>query len=159
MTITRREFMQLAGATVLCACAGTAGISGCSHSTGVSNVPLAPEGSYRRDGGQVVVALGATDALDPVGGAVRLALDDGDDAEVKIIVVHSEHTVYQAFANECSHNGKELDYLHAGEMLQCCSGKAQFDLDGNVFRGPAERALRVYPARREGDELIIEVPG
>ena len=151
--------MRLSGATVLCACAGAAGLSGCSHPTGVSSVPLAPETSYRWDGGQVVVALGAADALDPVGGAVRLAMDDGDDAEVKIIVVHSEPIVYQAFANECTHNGKELDYLREDKIVRCCSGRAQFDLAGNVIRGPAEQALHTYPARREGDELIIEVPG
>jgi nitrite reductase/ring-hydroxylating ferredoxin subunit len=88
-----------------------------------------------------------------------LALDDSDRDEVKLIIVHPEDRVYQAFANECTHNGKELDYLHESEILQCCSGRARFDLDGDVVRGPAERALRVCPTRRAGDDLIIEVPG
>ena len=159
MTIRRREFIKLTGATALCACACGVGISGCSNSTGVSNVPLAPEGSYRRDGGRVIVSLTAADQLNPVGGAVKFTLDGGEDAGEKIVIVHSGDETYQAFADRCTHNGKELDYLHEGKKLQCRSGKAQFDLEGNVIKGPAESALLAYPTRREGDKLVIEVPG
>lgn len=157
MTISRREFVKLTGATVLCACAGAVSISGCSKSAGVSNMPLAPEGSYRWDGDQLIVSLTAADQLNPVGGAARFTLDGSEDAEVKIAVVHSEDETYQAFANRCTHRGKELDYLNEDEKLQCRSGKAQFDLDGHVIKGPAESALLVYPTHREGDQLVIEV--
>jgi nitrite reductase/ring-hydroxylating ferredoxin subunit len=149
--------MKLSGATALCACAGGVGISGCSKSTDVSNVPPAPEGSYRRDGDRVIVSLTAANQLNPVGGAARFTLDGGEDAGVKIVVVHSEDETYQAFADRCTHRGKTLDYLHEGKRLQCRSGKAQFDLEGNVIKGPAESALLVYPTRREGDQLVIEV--
>lgn len=153
MTISRREFMKLTGVTALCACAGV-GISGCS--AGVSNAPLAPEDSYRREADRVIISLTAADELNAVGGAVRLALGDGDGSEVKILVVHSGDDAYQAFANQCTHRGKELNYLHE-KKLQCLSRKSQFDLEGNVIKGPAESALLVYPSRREGDELVIEV--
>jgi len=157
MAIGRREFIKLTGATVLCACAGAVGISGYSTSPGVSSIPLAPQGSYRRDGSRVIVSLTAADRLNSVGGAVRFTLDGGEDAEVKIVVVHSEDEAYQAFADRCTHRGKELDYLSEDKKLQCRSGKAQFDLEGNVITGPAKSALLVYPTRREGDQLVIEV--
>jgi hypothetical protein len=40
---------------------------------------------------------------------------------------------------------------------RCLSGKAQFDLEGDALRGPAEDALLRYPLRREGEALVIEV--
>lgn len=156
-TINRREFIKLTGATALCACAGAAGLSGCATSGGASNIPLAPQGSYRRDGGLVTVSLTAADPLSPVGGAVRVTLDDDGDAEIRMVIVHSKQETYRAFADRCTHNGKELDYLPEAQKLQCRSDQAQFDLEGNVLRGPARRALLVYPTRREGDQLLIGV--
>ncbi len=156
-TINRREFIKLTGATALCACAGAAGLSGCSNSGEASNIPLAPQGSYRWDGGVVIVSLGAADLLHFVGGAVRVAFDAGEDAGIQMVIVHLQDGIYRAFADRCTHNGKELDYLPETQKLQCRSGQAQFDLEGNVLRGPAERALLVYPTRREGDQLFIEV--
>ena len=102
------------------------------------------------------MALGAAEALYPVGGALRCTLS-GEDAEVTLIVVHSAPETYRAFADRCTHNGKALDYLPESGTLQCRSRKARFDLEGQVLRGPAERALLAYPTRRQGDELVIEV--
>jgi nitrite reductase/ring-hydroxylating ferredoxin subunit len=147
----RREFLKLAGATVLCACAGGMGASGCASD--VSSAPLAPEGSYRREGDRIIISLAAVDELRAVEGAVRLALGDNG---LKILVVHLEGDVYRAFANRCTHRGKELNYLPE-KKLQCLSRKAQFDLEGNVIKGPAEGALPVYPSPQEGDELVIAV--
>jgi len=148
----RREFIKLAGATLLCACAGGTGASGCASDA--SSAPLAPEGSYRREGNRVIISLAAVAELRAVEGAVRLALDDEG---LKILVVHLEDDVYRAFTNRCTHRGKELNYLPERKTLQCLSRKAQFDREGNVIKGPAEGALAVYPSRQEGDELVIAV--
>lgn len=155
--INRREFVKLTGATAFCACVGAAGLCGCSNSGRASNIPLAPEGSYRREGDLVVVSLAAAGPLKPVGGTVRVILGGGEDAELRMVIVHAEGETYRAFADRCTHNGKELDYLPEAAKLQCRSGQAQFDLDGEVLRGPAKRALQVYPTRREGDQLLIAV--
>lgn len=157
MIISRREFIKFTAATVACACAGVAtGTSGCS-ARDVSTTPSAPEGSYRREGDRVIVALSEVDDLKEVGAAVKFTLDDEDGSELKVIVVHSEDETYQAFADRCTHRGKELNYLHVDKKLQCLSGKAQFDLEGSVIRGPAEDTLPRYRLRREGQEMVIEV--
>jgi len=88
--INRREFIKLTGATALCACAGAAGLSGCATSGGASNIPLAPQGSYRRDGSLLIVSLTAAAPLNPVGGAVRVTLDDNESAEIRVVIVHAE---------------------------------------------------------------------
>jgi nitrite reductase/ring-hydroxylating ferredoxin subunit len=153
MTIERRAFLKLAGSTMVCACAGAVGISGCGLA-GAANTPAAPEGSYRREGDKVIVTLSAAGTLAAVGGAVRLALHGG---EVVLIVVHSGDQVYHAFADRCTHNGKELDYIHEEQEIRCRSRKSRFDLAGALIRGPAMGGLVVYPLHRQEDELVIEV--
>ena len=153
MTIGRRAFLKLGGSTMACACAGTVGISGCALA-GAARTPAAPEGSYRREGDKVIVTLSAAGELATVGGAVRVALDGG---EVRLIVVHPEDQVYHAFADRCTHNGKELDYLHEEGEIGCRSRKSRFDLGGSLIKGPALGGLAVYPVRRQEDELVIEV--
>jgi nitrite reductase/ring-hydroxylating ferredoxin subunit len=153
VAIGRRAFLRLAGSTVACACAGAVGISGCAGA-GAANTPTAPEGSYRREDNKVIITLSAATELAAVGGAVRLALDEG---EVKLIVVHSEDQVYRAFADRCTHNGKELDYVHEKGEICCRSRKSRFDLGGSLIRGPAVSGLVVYPLHWRGDELVVEV--
>ena len=152
-TIGRRTFLRLAGSVTVCACTGAVGISGCALA-GAAHTPLAPEGSYRREEGQVVVTLSATGDLARAGGAVRLALDE---KEVKLVVVHSRDQVYHAFADRCTHNGKELDYIHEEQEMRCRSRKSRFDLAGSLITGPAMGGLKVYPVHRQQDELVIEV--
>ena len=157
MTISRRGFIKVTGATVVCACVGGAmGTSGCTARK-ASDTPSAPEGSYRSEGDRVIVALSEVDDLKEEGGAVRFTLNGEDGSELKVIVLHSGNETYRAFADRCTHSGKELDYLHEDRKLQCLSGKAQFNLKGDVLRGPAEDPLLSYPLRREGEELVIEV--
>lgn len=77
MTLNRREFIKLTGTTALCMCAGALGASGCAGRP-TSDTPAAPAGSYRLQGGRVIVALSAVEALRGTGGAVKFTLDYGD---------------------------------------------------------------------------------
>ena len=153
MAIDRRAFLRLAAGTVACACAGAASISGCSRAA-AAHTPTAPAGSYRRQGHQVIVTLSAAGQLQAVGGAVRLVLDGG---ETKLVVLHPEDRAYRAFADRCTHNGKELDYLHEEREIRCCSRRSRFDLAGQRIKGPAEGDLSAYPVQQQGNELVIDV--
>jgi nitrite reductase/ring-hydroxylating ferredoxin subunit len=135
------------------------GSTGCAAGKSSSDTPSAPEGSYRRDGDNVIMSLSGLDDLDEIGAAVKFSPDPEAASELKLIVVHSEGDAYRAFADRCTHSGRELDYLHEDRMLQCSSGKAQFDLEGNVLRGPAEDPLLTYVLNLEGGELHIEIGG
>ena len=156
MKVSRRAFLKWSGATAACACVGAMGLAGCSGAARPCEIPLAPEGSVRREGGRVVLSLSAAEALHPVGGTLRCALG-GEETEIKLIVVHAAPERYRAFADRCTHNGKALELLRESQILQCRSRKARFDLEGQVLRGPAERALLSYPVHHQGDELAIQV--
>jgi nitrite reductase/ring-hydroxylating ferredoxin subunit len=76
--------------------------------------------------------------------------------ERNLIVVRPGDADYRAFADACTHNGKELDYLHGEGLLACCGRSSRFDLTGVVTHGPAEDPLLRYEVWQEGDELVIE---
>ena len=156
MGLSRRSFIKLTGTTVACTCIGAMGTSGCAGSA-TSSVPSAPEGSFRVQVGRLRLALSEVGTLLGVGGAVKLALADPNGSERKVIVVRPGKADYRAFANACTHNGKELDYLHAEGLLACCGRSSRFDLAGEVIHGPAEHALPSYPVVREGDEMVIDI--
>jgi cytochrome b6-f complex iron-sulfur subunit len=155
MTVSRREFVKLAGATAACMCAGVLGTSSCSGKS-TSDTPAAPEGSYGAQDGRLTVALSQVEALALVGGAAKLAVTIGGSGR-KVIIVHSADAEYRAFADSCTHNGKELNYLHEDGKLACCGRNSQFDLDGNVLKGPADAVLLRYSVRQVGEELVIEL--
>jgi Rieske Fe-S protein len=156
LVYTRREFIKLAGTTVACTCIGALGASGCAGKP-TSDTPPAPEGSIRLQDGRVYVALSKVGTLLAVGGAVKHTLEGMDGLERKLIIIRPGETDYRAFADACTHNGKELNYLHGAGSLTCCGRRSQFDLAGYVIRGPAEEALLQYRLWGEGSKLIIEL--
>jgi nitrite reductase/ring-hydroxylating ferredoxin subunit len=106
--------------------------------------------------GRLYVTLAGVGTLLGVGGAVKVALEEAGGSERRLIVVRPGEADYRAFADACTHNGKELNYLHGEGLLACCGRSSRFDLAGEVIQGPAEEALVRYPVRQEGGELVIE---
>jgi nitrite reductase/ring-hydroxylating ferredoxin subunit len=68
----------------------------------------------------------------------------------------------QVFAIEdrCPHRGFPLhDGSIAESTVRCRTHGSCFDLaTGSALRGPATRAVRTYPARRENDQVLVELP-
>ena len=145
VSLDRREFIKLAGTTVACTCIGLLGASGCG-SNPTSSTPHAPKGSYHIQDGHVFLEISEVGTLLGVGALER-----------KVILVRPGETDYRAFANACTHNGKELNYLHEDGLLACCGRSSRFNLAGEVIHGPAEDALPSYRVWQEGDELVIEI--
>ena len=156
MGLSRRSFIKLAGTTVACTCVGALGASGCAGSP-TSSTPTAPEGSYYVQNGRAYLSLSEAGTLLDVGGAVKLSLPDANGSERQVILVRPGAADYRAFADACTHNGKELNYLHEEGLLACCGRSSRFDLAGEVLHGPAEEALPSYPVALAGDKLVIDI--
>jgi Rieske Fe-S protein len=156
MSLSRRAFLKLTGTTLVCTCIGGLGTTGCA-SDPVSSTPPLPPGSYRLQDGLVRVDLSAVGALLGVGGAAKCTLEEVGGSERKLIIVRPGEADYRAFANACTHNGKEVDYLHAEGLLACCGRSSRFDLMGEVIKGPADDALPSYRVREKDEELVIEI--
>lgn len=154
--LSRRSFIKLAGTATVCTCIGALGTTGCA-SNPTSSTPPAPAGSYRVQGDRVHVSLAEVGSLLDVGGAIKFTLEGANGPEQKLIVARPAEVDFRAFADACTHNGKELNYLHAEGCLACCGRSSRFDLAGQVIHGPAEDALLSYRVWQEGNELVIEI--
>src|SRR5829696_3936501 len=81
---------------------------------------------------------------------------DVDGSPVAIAAIDGQ---WYAVADACTHAGcalsEEAD-LEDGVIICNCHG-SEFDLrTGEVLRGPAERPVRTYPLRVDGDRLEVE---
>ncbi len=73
------------------------------------------------------------------------------------IFVHHQPGKYKAFSDCCTHGGRELNYMHSDDILQCSSfGRSTFKLsNGQVIKGPAEGPLAIYPLQIADNRLQI----
>jgi nitrite reductase/ring-hydroxylating ferredoxin subunit len=127
--------------------------------TGTSKVQVAPDRSYRLQGGKIVMTLSKIDVLDRPGGAVKFAVSVKPDTDpVKILVVRPDEETFVVFEDRCTHGKRELNYRHDVKLLECSSfGHSKFDLSGKVLEGPAKGPLLLYPFERQGNELFVKV--
>lgn len=62
---------------------------------------------------------------------------------------------YSAIYLECTHQGNEVQ--PHGDYLVCEGHGSEFDNKGNVLQGPAEKPLRVFPLKTDGDHIYISL--
>jgi Rieske Fe-S protein len=93
--------------------------------------------------------------LEQPGGWLRLRSADTGDL---IVVVALDDGSYAALSPVCTHLQCTVNV--EGALLVCPCHGSTFDRVGRVLRGPAERALRRYPAALDASgELAITVAG
>ena len=94
---------------------------------------------------------------------VKIPLSGFDQSSTKIVRVNNynydlavlKHTdgTYHAMVLMCTHAGQPL--TKTGDTYYCTLHGSQFDKDGNVLKGPAEKTLIHLPVRTENDNLLI----
>jgi nitrite reductase/ring-hydroxylating ferredoxin subunit len=157
VAMKRRQFLKTGSAVAVCACAGST-LSACKMLSGVSDTPIAPPASYRAGGTDVVLDLKKIPSLKTVGGSVKIEIEDRKYDPLKLLVVRVGDGEYKAFLDKCTHGGREMEYAGENKTLTCVSfGHSRFDDGGKVLEGPAEKPLRLFPARVDGDRLVISV--
>lgn len=104
------------------------------------------------DGGRIRLSLRQYPELAEPRGSLRL-LPDGWEDPVYLLVL--EDGGFAAVSSICTHRGCTVDL--GGPGLACPCHGSQYDREGRVMRGPANRALTRYAVRAAGDELIIDV--
>ena len=104
------------------------------------------------ENGRIRLSLRQHPELAEPRGSLRL-LPEGWEDPVYLLVL--EGGGFAAVSSVCTHRGCTVDL--GGPGLACPCHGSQYDREGRVMRGPANRALQRYPVRTAGDELIIEV--
>lgn len=73
-----------------------------------------------------------------------------------IAVEKKEDGTYKALLLQCTHQENQL--TPDGNGFHCSLHGSQFDKNGNVKKGPAERSLVSYQTFLKQDQLIIQIP-
>jgi Rieske Fe-S protein len=108
-------------------------------------------------GGRVRLSLASYPELSKPDGAIRV-LPDGRSEPIYVLVLAvlaGQPNGYAALSPICTHRGCTVD-VHGSRLVCPCHGST-YDREGNVLRGPAQRALARYPVTREADSLVIDL--
>lgn len=134
--VGRREFVAS------CAMLSAALLAGCASMV-THPVPVAA--------GRIQLSLRQYPELAKPDGAVKLQPDGQEDP----IYVLARGGDFVAVSPICTHRGCTVD-VH-GERLVCPCHGSTYDREGNVLKGPAQRALTRYAVSRSGDVLVIDI--
>jgi cytochrome b6-f complex iron-sulfur subunit len=144
---TRREVLTGLAATAAAALAGCA-----------ANTTLAPQ----PDAGVAPATCGSNLCLDLTEPAYQaLATVDGSlviaTATDRILVIRASATELLALSDRCTHAGCDVAYDRVGKQLTCPCHGSRYALTGEVTRGPATRALAVYPAQLDAASQVVTI--
>jgi Rieske Fe-S protein len=73
-----------------------------------------------------------------------------------IAVEKKADNTYRALLLQCTHQENQLNIT--GNGYSCSLHGSQFDKEGNVRKGPAEKSLEQYATFIDNNNLIIKVP-
>src|SRR5690606_14661765 len=78
-----------------------------------------------------------------------------DEMEFPIYVYRFNDNEYSAVLMKCTHQGNELSA--SGDHLTCSAHGSEFTNKGIVAQGPAEKNLRTFNVRVDGEKLFIDL--
>jgi Rieske Fe-S protein len=140
---TRRFFVVTTGATVAGALAGCGG--GGSSPSSPSTPPTPPPIT-----GEIRVPLMG------VGETVSASANLVGGLQTPLAVTRVSQTEVVAISRVCTHEGCTVNLpTSAGATLDCPCHGSRFRTTGQVVNGPAARALFQFPARIQGNEVIV----
>ena len=73
-----------------------------------------------------------------------------------LIINHKEKTT--VFSAHCTHLGCTINKTEMGRLVCPCHG-SEYDLEGNVVKGPAWKSLEMIPSKITSDGTHIEING
>ena len=143
MKTTRRVFVVTTGATVAGTFAGCGG--GGSSPSSPSAPPTAPPIS-----GEIRVPLMG------IGETVTASANLVGGLQTPLAVTRVSQTEVVAVSRICTHMSCTVNLpTSSGGTLDCPCHGSRFRTTGQVVNGPAARALFQFPARIQGNEVII----
>ena len=136
--VRRRVFMKMLAAGA--AATGTA----CGGAGGSVSGPLTPPPAAPRTIRTPLPAVGETRAE--------------FDGDLSLAVTRLSATSVVAVSRTCTHEGCTVLVPGApGQALECPCHGLRFTNSGSVLNGPAARPLPSFPARIEGQEVVITI--
>ncbi len=139
----RRDFINWVGLGLLASSLPVA-IAACSEQTAT------PEAKSTGDSGWQKV--GSVAELDKSG---QLLAKDSPVGAV-LVIGKSQAANLIAVNPNCTHKGCPVTWNEAGKKFTCPCHDSEFATDGKVLKGPADKPLKTYAAKIEGDAVVVK---
>ena len=165
---TRRTFLKQAGLLVVTGTLG-AGLFGCDSGGGMGDDGGTgnPGGggngggnggsgsaSLSVEGNTLRVDLARRTELNQAGGFLLVTRVSG--VSVRALIVNVDGNAFKSFTSVCTHEGCDVETYNPDVMIfECLCHGSQYNIDGQVVRGPATGALEAFSVSRSGDILSI----
>jgi len=156
MKISRREFfIKSAGAIVVVSSSGLISsiITSCTNNSTdpVNTTPLSTiQGTVANN--EISITLSSS----PIENKNTRALVEYNNGNGAILVEHNSDDTYKALSGICTHQHCLVSgFDGTNSVFVCPCHGSQFDLNGNVKKGPANSKLGSYSTRVENNSLII----
>lgn len=135
----------LKGAAAVCGAGLLSACGGGGETSGQTDAPVTSGGSPGGDG--LRASLGQVGDI-PVGGAISSSAPDG----TKVLLTRPAEDDVQAFSAVCPHEGCTVA-PDDGQLACPCHG-SQFELNGDLKRGPARTGLTAFPIRVMDGQIL-----
>lgn len=73
-------------------------------------------------------------------------------------IVVNQNEKITVLSSHCTHLGCKINNIENGRLACPCHG-SEYDLEGNVLKGPAYKNLEIVPSRISTDGAHIEITG
>ena len=142
MQIERRKFLASACKACLFAGAGflIADLAACSPGTKIIQLPIV------QDSVRFPVTAFATESI-------QIVRPAGWFYDIAVRKIETDH--YEALLLECTHQQNQLVVNPNG--YKCNLHGSQFNLNGQVVKGPAERALKQFSTSLDKGQVVIQL--
>lgn len=147
--INRRKFIEKSGNLLLTSAGVTLFVS-LLASCGKDSNPTGPGDNGETEEKTSVVNLSENQTLQQVGGFKTFQL-----GSVPVILFRVNDTTFKTLSRVCTHQGCTIDWQSSNNKFNCACHGSQFDKDGNVLQGPANRSLANF--RTEFDSMSNQV--
>jgi len=154
---TRREFfLRSVQAALLASSAGAlvAFLESCNSPNGPNsggNAPGLQTINATATNGVISLTIDSSSPIASVGTAALVQYQGGP-----LLVAHTSQNTFVALTAICTHMGCTVNGYSSGTYTCPCHG-SQYDVNGNVTRGPAPRALTKFPTAFANNVLTITV--
>lgn len=143
----RRSFIKNGCATCLSATALAGVLSSCASTKYIS-------GTLGKDG----LFVNADEFKTKQNGKIAyrpFIIIRNDALQYPVYVYRFNENEFSALWMRCTHQGTELQA--SGDRLQCTAHGSEFDNNGAVRTGPADKSLRSFPVTVTGNQLFIDL--
>lgn len=163
--MTRKEFIELLGATTVVTCLGCSKTSPLAPATAdeeaeffAKKIKADPHHTspHSQEGGCPPPPQKVDFVINLSQAPYTLLQQPGTFAYYKgIIIAKTLQEEYIAVSEYCTHNGVTIEFFGAQNRFKCPAHGSAFNTNGEVINGPVQAAIKTYKTQLAGQQLRV----